>query len=127
MRIIFVSTALLALFAAACGGSEADSLNVGAECINNDSCDNDDDFTQTCLTQFKGGYCGLEGCVNDADCPEDSGCVTHTDNVNYCFRTCIDKVECNANRDVDNESNCSSNVVFTDGTQGRKACVPPSG
>ena len=31
------------------------------------------------------------------------------------------------NRDLENEANCSSNVVFTDQTNGRKACVPPSG
>jgi hypothetical protein len=113
--------------AAGCGGSDADRLNVGAECLDSEECDNSDDFVQTCLTQFKGGYCGLEGCQGDLDCPEDSACIAHTDGVNYCFRICSDKPECNRNRLVDNESNCSSNVVFTDGADGRKACVPPSG
>jgi len=41
----------------------------------------------------------------------------------YCFRTCFDKAECNANRDPENESNCSSNVMFKDPQNGRKACV----
>jgi hypothetical protein len=120
-----VRFALVALMlgSAACG-SDADDIGVGAQCTMNDEC-NQDDGAQTCLA-FKGGYCGIMGCAHDADCPEDSACITHDDNVNYCFRICIDKAECNANRDVENESNCSSNVTFTDGTMGRKACVPPS-
>jgi hypothetical protein len=112
--------------ATACGGSDADRLNVGAECLASEDCDNSDDFIQTCLPQFAGGYCGLQDCLDDLDCPEDSACIAHTDGVNYCFRTCADKPECNRNRSIENESNCSSNVVFTDGANGRKACVPPS-
>ena len=77
-------------------------------------------------TMNKGGYCGLTGCKADGDCPESSKCVTHTDGKNYCFRSCADKAECNANRDADNESNCSSNVTFADGSKSGKACVPPS-
>ncbi len=120
--------ALFALFAgslaiSACG-SDADDLGVGAQCTANDNC-NQDDGAQTCLP-FKGGYCGLMGCTTDADCPDASACITHTDSVNYCFRICADKAECNANRDVDNEANCSSSVDFVEGANGRKACVPPS-
>jgi hypothetical protein len=117
------SIVLLTLFAVACGGS-ADDLGVGAQCTGNDQCDAD--TNQTCL-MFKGGYCGIQGCTRDADCPQDSACITHTDAMNYCFRTCSDKPQCNANRSVENESNCSSNVTFVDGANGRKACVPPSG
>jgi hypothetical protein len=112
------------LFAvAACGGSEADYLGVGAECDSTEECSEED---QECLLQFAGGYCGIVDCVDDLDCPEDSGCIAHTDGTNYCFRTCVDKHECNANRSVENESNCSANVVFVDDIEGRKACVPPS-
>jgi len=107
-----------------CGDdTEADRLGVGAECTSNDQCDVD--TNQSCLA-FKGGYCGIRGCVHDSDCPQPSACVAHTDGMNYCFRTCADKPECNVNRTVDNEANCSSSVTFVDGTQGRKACVPPS-
>ncbi len=116
---------LLVLTSAGCGdSSEADDLGIGAQCTSNDQCDVDTD--QICL-QFKGGYCGLQGCVNDLDCVSDSACIAHTDGTNYCFRTCRDKAECNANRDVANEANCSSSVTFVDGAMGRKACVPPSG
>lgn len=106
---------------AACG-NESDNLGVGAQCSSNDDCGEE----QQCLTGFKGGYCGLTGCKADGDCPESSRCVTHTDGKNYCFRSCADKAECNANRDADNESNCSSNVTFADGSKSGKACVPPS-
>jgi hypothetical protein len=120
--------ALFALFTgslaiSACG-SDADDLGVGAQCTDSNAC-NQEDGAQTCLP-FKGGYCGLMGCATDADCPDASACITHTDAVNYCFRICADKAECNANRDAENEANCSSSVDFVEGAMGRKACVPPS-
>lgn len=117
MRIAF-AIALLA----ACGSS-ADQLGVGAQCGSNADCDQTDH--QTCLA-FKGGYCGLEGCLHDTDCPADSACVAHTDGHNYCFRICAIKDDCNANRDPVNEANCSSSVTFVDPQSGTKACVPPS-
>ena len=103
-------------------GTEADMLGVGAQCSDAEDCLEG----QACLTQFTGGYCGVEDCALDEDCPEGSACVAHTDGSNYCFRTCTDKSECNLNRDAANESNCSANVEFTD-VGAAKACVPPSG
>ena len=123
LRFAFVALIAIA-FGFACG-DDADDLGVGAQCTANDQC-NQDPLAQTCL-MFKGGYCGVMGCLHDTDCPDLSACIAHTDGVNYCFRTCVDKPDCNANRDVDNEANCSSSVTFVDGTNGRKACVPPSG
>ncbi len=123
--------AVLAIAVAAATGivacsDNADDLGVGAECTAAGDCQSSDSFTQECLTEFKGGYCGLTDCATDDDCPPLSACIDHGGGTTYCFRTCVDKVDCNANRTVDNESNCSSNVTFTDGAQGRKACVPPS-
>jgi len=116
------------LFAFAVGlascGSNADTLGIGAQCTMTSECNTK--LNEVCLSQFKGGYCGLEGCLHDTDCPADSACIAHTDGHNYCFRTCVEKPDCNANRDPINESNCSSSVVFVDGTMNRKACVPPS-
>ena len=114
----------LAIASLHCGddGTEADELGVGAQCVSSDGCLEG----QTCLS-FKGGYCGVRGCMSDADCPEASACVSHDDGVNYCFRLCVDKSECNVNREPDNEANCSSNVTFADGKRSAKACVPPSG
>jgi hypothetical protein len=115
---------LLLLGVSACSGdNEADERGIGAQCTKTEDCDVD--LLQSCLP-FKGGYCGELGCTKDADCVESAACIKHTDGMNYCFRTCADKPDCNANRDVENESNCSSSVDFVEGAMGRKACVPPS-
>ncbi|MBI4705125.1 MAG: hypothetical protein HY744_28800 [Deltaproteobacteria bacterium] len=105
------------------GGSPAQKRGVGSECTSQKDCT---EQGQQCLQQFKGGYCGIEDCKADADCPEGSACVTHDDGVNYCFLVCTDKPQCNINRSVEYEANCSSNVVFVEDKKGSKACVPPS-
>ena len=126
-RLVVVFGVVVGLFPYAGCGSDADELGVGAECTGNDQCDSgDDELVLSCLTTFKGGYCGLEGCKANADCPEDSICVTHEDAKNYCFRVCAEKAECNANRAAEVESNCSSSITrVEEGSQ--KACLPPSG
>lgn len=125
MRVL---CALVLVGLVACGGddeqSEADERGVGAVCASDDDCTEEG---QSCLGQFKGGYCGVQGCMADGDCPEGSACVTHDDGENYCFLTCANKSDCNVNRDADNESNCSSSVDFVNEDQQSKACVPPSG
>ncbi len=123
----FIACALACCVLPSCGddsGTEADRLGVGAQCNVDDDCNQSEKLVQSCLS-FKGGYCGVEGCKSDADCPEQSACVTHDDGVNYCFRVCRDKPECNVNRDADLESNCSSSVDFVDSSRTDKACVPP--
>jgi hypothetical protein len=103
-------------------GSPAQQAGIGIECAADDDCNDDNQ----CLA-FKGGYCGLEDCGSDEDCPDGSACVTHTDGDNYCFLLCRDKPECNGDRSVENESNCSANITFTDTQEENvKACVPPS-
>jgi hypothetical protein len=110
------------LSATACDdGSEADRKGVGAECAKVEDCQTG----QQCLA-FKGGYCGLQGCTADSGCPAGSACVNHVDGIKYCFRVCVEKVDCNRNRSVENESNCVANITFVEGSQNRKACVPPS-
>ena len=123
-RMVLRSSVVLTLAAvtAVCG-SDADDVMIGAECASTGECDNEE---LTCLTQFKGGYCGAASCTANADCPEDSACVTHVGS-NYCFRTCVDKEECNENRTTENESNCSSSITFAEAGTTGKACVPPSG
>jgi len=126
---------VLASFAGvACGdddddGTAAEALGVGASCDSNGDCLNypEQGIVQECLTQFKGGYCGLEGCIDNSDCPGGSACVTHDDLKNYCFLICTDKAQCNRNRTAGSEANCSSSVDFVDGQKDWKACVPPSG
>lgn len=136
-RISFVLSCCVLGATVSCGddddgvyrGTEADWLGVGAACTSDDMCYQGEDggLVQKCLTQFKGGYCGIADCQSDADCPDASACVAHDDGNNYCFRICMDKIECNRNRPADAESNCSANVTFVDGGKSERACVPPSG
>lgn len=127
---------LTALAALACHaeepeGTEADQVGVAAQCQVDDHCNHEhetegDPFELQCLTNFKGGYCGIVDCTAHEDCPEASACVTHDDGRNYCFRLCVDKAECNLNRDADQEANCSANITYVGADVG-KACVPPEG
>jgi hypothetical protein len=113
-------------FVACSDENESDQLGVGAQCASTEDCKNDDAPELTCLTNFKGGYCGIASCTKDADCPDASACVAHDDGKNYCFRLCSAKADCNANRDASSESNCSSSITFVEGKTSSKACVPPS-
>jgi len=97
---------------------------VGAECTASEECDVVDEIELECLMQFKGGYCSLEDCTGDADCPEGSACVTNDDRKNYCYRLCQEKSDCNRNRSPENEANCTGSVTFVDSRNDRKACEP---
>ena len=104
-------------------GSEADRQGIGAACVTSKDCA---DKGQTCLG-FKGGYCGVADCVDNTACPTGSACVKHDDGKNYCFRVCVEKIDCNANRPAESESNCSSKAALVSGGKEAKVCVPPSG
>lgn len=120
-------------FFACGGGNAADALGVAAECAVEEDCPevtvNDEATQLKCLTQFKGGYCAIEDCTSNVDCPEGASCVAHEDGENYCFRQCTEKAECNANRSGDNQANCSGNFTYADEADdvgSLKACIPPS-
>ena len=124
MRILLTLSATLCLFAFAGCGSDAAAKGVGAQCASSDDCQEEG---QSCITSFKGGYCGVQDCAADTDCPDGSHCATLKDTgVKYCFLKCVDKVECNTDRDVDNEANCSSREENVDSNNTDKSCVPPS-
>lgn len=126
-RIVWMVGISLALAGCSDDETEADRVGVGAECTASAQCESpDEDIELVCLTQFDGGYCGLEGCEGDVDCPDGSACVTHDDGNNYCFRLCEDKPECNVNRSADDEANCVGSITFVDPRNERKACEPPS-
>ncbi len=126
MRLVWaVGTIVLT----ACGGSdqtEADRVGIGASCTDAAICESVEGVELECLNTFTGGYCGLSGCAGDPDCPEGSACVAHDDGETYCFRLCVDKPDCNANRAEDEEANCVGSITFVDARNGRKACEPPS-
>lgn len=122
----------LLVFGLACGDDDdaaADRVGVGAACSGSAPCPTaqrgDAEVQLVCLDAFRGGYCGIADCQSNTDCPEGSACVSHDDGTRYCFRICADKSQCNRNRSVENEANCSSNVDFV-AAENAKACVPPS-
>lgn len=111
---------LLAVAGCGDGSTPAIREGIGAACAAIEDCAD----ALNCLTNFAGGYCGLSDCTSNADCLEGAICVDH-EGTNYCFLTCLDKIDCNENRPVESESNCSSNITRVDGGS-EKACVPPS-
>ena len=128
--LLLVIAALIVCLAGVggCGdGTEADEQLIGAECTKLEDCDDDNPDTPEleCILDFKGGYCGRSDCTASSDCPEGSLCAAY-ESGNYCFRTCTDKPECNRNRSVENESNCSSNIDPVEGGE-EKLCIPPAG
>ena len=133
-QIIGIVGMFILLFSISCADhdgpeTEADRIGVGASCATDADCPqpaDEDAPREVCLLDFNGGYCGLENCTANADCPYGSACVAHTNGVNYCFRICLDKAECNLRREPDVQSNCSSNIVFVEPQTNVKACVPPS-
>lgn len=102
--------------------SPAVAEGVGTACTTNADCTG---VGQECLP-FKGGYCGIEGCTEDLDCPAGSACVTHSDNENYCFLLCVDKPDCNIHRPIADEANCVGSIDFVESGH-QKACEPPEG
>ena len=123
---LVLGIALLLGGAISCGDdNEADRMGIAANCTKDADCQKVGNVQLTCLTMFKGGYCGLQGCVQDGDCPTGAACIAEG-GANYCFRECLDKPECNLHRTVDAEANCVASVVHV-GASTAKVCVPPSG
>ena len=131
-RISSIALSALVFGLAHCGGDDPPPGGAGNEAQQRgvgDACGTDTDCVeagQSCLANFKGGYCGVRNCNGNADCPDGSACVAHTDGVNYCFLLCAEKYQCNYYRPASDESNCSANITFVDNNKGAKACVPPS-
>ena len=125
-RSTFLAFLLAATAAPSCGGgNESDRVGIAAECTKDEDCPKVSDLQLTCLTVFRGGYCGLRGCTQDADCPLGAACVLEA-GASYCFRECIEKPECNYQRSPENEANCVSSATHL-GISTSKVCVPPSG
>jgi len=123
-RALCVLLNVLLIAAAGCGSNqnEANQRGVGAECGMTSDCTTSG---EVCLKEFKGGYCGLSGCLHDTDCPQGSACVTDGQ-TNYCFLVCGTKTDCNLHRSADNESDCTSSLSFVDTAGSRKVCRPPN-
>jgi len=135
MKSSIVASIFLAasLFAVACGddsddsGSEAVRRGVGAACNGDSDCTEEG---QVCLTEFKGGMCGIADCTSSSACPSGSVCVADPDfSRNYCLLVCDMKEDCNVHRPGD-DANCSSTLNEIDGGgagNDPKVCRPPNG
>ena len=121
--------------AVACGGdddsgtptSEAARRGVGSACKADTDCT---EAGQVCLTDFKGGMCGIADCTMTSECPTGSVCVGDPDLArNFCLLVCIDKPDCNVHRSIDEEANCTSTLNQIDAKTGMdpKVCQPPVG
>jgi len=130
-----LTSVLFSLLAGGCGddGSDDGSGNaavrrgVGAACTTDSDCKTD----LVCLTEFKGGMCGIAECTTTSECPEGSVCVADSDlSRNFCLLACDVKEDCNVHRPLDDEANCSSTLNEVDppdgGTNDPKVCRPPS-
>src|SRR5258705_119731 len=111
IRSLFIS-AVICCSVSACGNdgsaNEAVRRGIGAACATNDDCK---EPGQTCLTQFKGGMCGVADCTASSQCPAGSVCVSDPDlSKNFCLLVCATKADCNVHRAPDNEANCSSTL-----------------
>lgn len=112
----------------ACGDddSEAARRGVGSACASSDDCEEEG---QQCLTDFKGGMCGIADCTSSEECPGGSVCVADPDfSRNFCLLVCSSKPECNVHRSAEEEANCTSTLDQLDPPDGAdpKVCRPPS-
>jgi hypothetical protein len=136
MRASILSVLLIAsALAVACGDGEDDASDneavrrgVGAACTSSSECTEEG---QVCLTQFKGGMCGIADCTSSSECPTGSVCVADPDLAqNFCLLVCDMRTDCNVHRPVDDEANCSSTLNAIDepdaGPNDPKVCRPPS-
>ena len=64
LTMLTMLTSSLLVLAVACG--DANDQKIGGQCTHSAACENEE---LTCLTQFKGGYCGASGCSATSDCP----------------------------------------------------------
>ncbi len=97
------------------------NCGLGAACETDADCDGD----LTCLSDFSGGYCGVEGCAADADCPENSACVEHSNGTNYCFAICKSDVDCSFCRFDGAAESCTADVTFVEPGD-LSVCPPPT-
>jgi len=119
---------LVSFGAAGCdNGNSAVERGIGAACADNSECQ---EAGQACLTEFRGGMCGIADCTSSSQCPSGSVCVADPDfSRNFCLLVCQVKADCNVHRPVEVEANCSSTlnqIDVPDGGTDPKVCRPPN-
>jgi hypothetical protein len=109
------------------GGSQNRKVCVPGDCGVGAACVGDVDCKAplTCMTGFKGGYCGVKDCTTNAQCPADSLCVKHSDAVGYCYLKCTAATTCSFCRPPAYAAACSDQVTFLEAGTTGSVCVPP--
>ena len=105
------------------GGTEAQRRGVGAACDDTHECT---ETGQACLTQFKGGYCGVAKLHDGRDLSAGLR-VRHARRRDELLLPGLQREGgLNRSRAVDVEANCSSTAVLVEDPKDRKVCSPPS-
>lgn len=109
------------------GGGANRKVCVPGDCGVGAGCATDADCTSplTCLTGFKGGYCGKRDCTTNAGCPADSLCVKHSDSVGYCYLKCTVANTCSFCRPPGYAASCTDQVTYFEAGTTGAVCVPP--
>lgn len=92
---------------------------VGADCGSADDCTGD----LECTLDLLGGYCSKTGCELNADCPEGSLCVDHSDGSSYCMKSCEAETDCTFCRGADVFATCSDEVTFMEADTTGSVCI----
>lgn len=108
------------------GGNQNRKICVPGDCGVGAACEVTADCAADleCVTDFGGGYCGKAGCTTNAECPTDSLCIQHTDDVGYCFRTCVDAADCTLCRGYEDTTACTDDVTYLQAGSVGTVCVP---
>jgi len=93
---------------------------IGADCSTTDDCAAD----LECFTTYRGGYCGLAGCLLNDDCPGDALCVVSDDGNNYCQKPCTAASDCTLCRHDGLNAVCSDDVTFAEADASGSVCLP---
>ena len=106
------------------GGSDNRKICVPGDCDVGEACSGDADCATglSCATGFQGGYCTVQGCTINTDCPANSVCVAR-DGVNYCMRSCTADNDCGFCRPLGMRLTCTADVTDVMGMTGG-ACAP---
>jgi hypothetical protein len=107
------------------GGKENRKVCFPNDCGVGETCAGDAECATglTCLTSFKGGYCGKKDCAVNADCPTGSLCVKNGSS-SYCALSCAAPGDCAVCRGTADAAACKADATFMQAGTTGSVCVP---
>jgi len=82
---LLLAMALLCAAMSACGPEIGDDCESSYDCASS---------SMICDTAAPDGYCLIEGCWDDKDCPEYGVCIAFANDERFCMRGCEDGNDC---------------------------------